>query len=112
MSLTWRIRPRDVETGLPDSDTILRHGLTTIQVATWLTTAPLIEQRLLGHEIESEDWSNHYSGAEFMAMYPAEFVVAAWTAGGPAARTRRQDELHQHWPNLAVALDSLWTKHA
>lgn len=51
-----------------------------------------------------------FTGEEFLEEHPAEAVVAAWTAGAPAARSSRQQKLTEWWPALGSALQALEQK--
>lgn len=102
----FTVHPRDPETGVTDKAMALARGLTALQVVSFLAQGPLETDRLLTFGIQDSE-GFVWTGEEFLEDNPVLAVVAAWTAGGTGGRRARQQQLHEWWPNLAMALDAL-----
>jgi hypothetical protein len=106
-SSKWMVVSCDPETGRVGS--ALGQAGTAQQVITWLRMETSFDpEKLAKYAVGSADALKQFQSAErWMEDHPAEHVVAAWTAGGLAARTTRQERLREWWPDLALALDNL-----
>lgn len=82
------------------------NGLTAVQVVGWLRVRTAFEpDKLAGYAVTGE---RSIAPAErWLEDHPGAHVIAAWQAGGPAARHVRQEQLREWWPDLALALDNM-----
>lgn len=54
-----------------------------------------------------DEHNNELSAESWLEDHPVEALLSAWTAGGSAARTARQQKLHEWWPALGAAIVNL-----
>jgi hypothetical protein len=105
----FRVTYRDPETGVVEM--MLREHLTALRVAKFLATGPLDTYRLVQFTVQDEKTQYIRTAEQFLEDNPELAVIGAWQAGGSAARKARQDQIHEYWPNLGMALDALVVAH-
>lgn len=105
----WMVVRRNAETGRTGGFTYAS-GLTTASVIEYLhmITGRDAAELVFYAVGDPDTLPELFMSAEiWLVEHTAAYVVAAWTAGAPAARTARQNKLREWWPALGEALDSL-----
>lgn len=105
----FKVRHRDPATGIV-STTIL-HNKSAFEVVKYLARGRF-EAEALTLGVEDERSGYVRSAEQFLEDNPELAVVAAWSAGGQAARDYRQKRIEQLWPNLWSALVALEQTYA
>lgn len=90
----------------------LHQNLTALRVAQLLEVGSFDSAAINQFDVVDQRSGYVWSGEQFLEEHPALAVIAAWEAGGQAARSARQHNVEQYWPNLAMALNALAVAHA
>lgn len=105
----FEIRHRHPETGA--LSTASHQNLSALRAVQLLEVGSFESSALAKFAVVDQRSGYVRSAEQFLEDNPEIAVVAAWQAGGAAARRARQTNVEQYWPNLAMALNALAVAH-